>query len=127
MTRRAQLDKRVTRAVIRPIENSPTCSNAACHVHPAGQQVLGVIDADLSLATVDAQMAQQQATLTWFLVGAIVFGCGAAVAVHVGGGLPAGEGADRRHPPGGRTATWITACRSAPTTNWATWRSPSTR
>src|SRR5271157_3842328 len=61
-------------AVIRPIDNSPACSNAACHL------VLGVIDADLSLATVDAQIAQHQATLLWFLVGAVVFGSLAAVA-----------------------------------------------
>ena len=45
--------------VIRPIDNAPECSSAACHVHQAGQRVLGVIDADLSLATVDAQIAQQ--------------------------------------------------------------------
>ena len=50
-------------AVIRPIDNAPDCSNAACHAHPAEQQVLGVIDANLSLATVDAQMAQHQANL----------------------------------------------------------------
>jgi two-component system NtrC family sensor kinase len=67
-------------AVIRPIDNSPACSDAACHVHPAGQLVLGVIDADLSLAAVDAQIAQHQATLAWFLVGAVVFGSLAAVA-----------------------------------------------
>jgi two-component system, NtrC family, sensor kinase len=66
-------------AVIRPIENSPTCANAACHVHPASQQTLGMIDADLSLAQVDAQMAEHQASLRWFLVAAIVFGCLAAV------------------------------------------------
>ncbi len=66
-------------AVMRPIANAPECWNAGCHVHEAGRQVLGVIDADLSLATVDAQIAHHQATLTWFLVGAIVFGCGAAV------------------------------------------------
>jgi two-component system NtrC family sensor kinase len=66
--------------VIRPIENSPTCSNGPCHVHPASQRVLGVVDADLSLATVDAQMAQHQATLLWFLIGAIVFGSVIAVA-----------------------------------------------
>jgi two-component system NtrC family sensor kinase len=65
--------------VTRSIENGPACSNAACHVHPAGQQVLGVINADLSLATVDTQLAQHQATLKWFLAGAIVFGCAAAV------------------------------------------------
>jgi two-component system, NtrC family, sensor kinase len=66
-------------AVIRPIENTLECSNASCHVHAAGQSVLGVIDANLSLATVDAQISQQQARLTWFLIGAIAFGCGAAV------------------------------------------------
>jgi len=65
--------------VMRPIYNSPDCANAQCHVHKAGQHVLGVIDADLSLAQVDAQMSQQQASLTWFLIGASVFGCIAAV------------------------------------------------
>jgi two-component system NtrC family sensor kinase len=67
-------------AVIRPIYNSPACSDAACHVHPASQQVLGVIDADLSLATVDEQIAQHQTTLIWFLAGAVLFGSLAAVA-----------------------------------------------
>jgi len=66
-------------AVMRPIYNAPECSNQACHVHPASQRVLGVIDADLSLDAVDAQMAQHTASLTWFLVGAILFGSGAAV------------------------------------------------
>jgi two-component system NtrC family sensor kinase len=67
-------------AVTRVIENSKSCSSAACHYHPASQKVLGMIDADLSLAQVDAQMAQHQASLRWFLSGAIVFGCLAAVA-----------------------------------------------
>jgi len=66
--------------VIRPIENARECSNASCHVHGAGQRVLGVVDADLSLATVDAQLAQHQAALGWFLAGAIVFGCLAGAA-----------------------------------------------
>ena len=60
--------------VIRPIENSRACFSAACHVHPASQRVLGVVDANLSLAGVDAQMARQQATLVWFLIGAITIG-----------------------------------------------------
>ena len=67
-------------AVIRPIDNAPECSSAACHVHPAGQRVLGVIDAHLSLAPVDAQIAAHQAALA--LVSgraAIVLGCLAAV------------------------------------------------
>jgi two-component system NtrC family sensor kinase len=62
-------------AVNRFIENSPACSNAACHYHPASQKVLGAIDADLSLAQVDAQMTGHQAALRWFLAGAIAFGC----------------------------------------------------
>ena len=47
-------------AVIRPVENRPECSNAACHAHPAGRRILGVIDAHLSLASVDAQIAEHQ-------------------------------------------------------------------
>jgi len=49
--------------VIRPIDNSPAC--VACH--PASQRVLGVIDADLSLAAVDAQTAQHRAHLVLFM------------------------------------------------------------
>src|SRR4051794_13640061 len=66
-------------AVNRAIENSATCSNAACHYHPASQKVLGMIDADLSLAQVDAQTAEHQASILWFLFFAIAFGCLAAV------------------------------------------------
>ena len=39
-----------------------------------------MIDANLSLATVDEQMAQHQANLAYFLIGAIVFGSALAVA-----------------------------------------------
>jgi two-component system NtrC family sensor kinase len=52
--------------VIRPIENQPACANAACHAHPAGRRILGVIDTDLSLATVDAQLAAHQTQLLRF-------------------------------------------------------------
>ena len=58
--------------VIRPIENEPACSNAACHAHPAERRILGVIDTDLSLSTVDTQLAQQQRRLTTASVGAVV-------------------------------------------------------
>ncbi len=43
--------------IITPIENQPSCSNAACHAHPADQQVLGVLDTNLSLAKADAQIS----------------------------------------------------------------------
>jgi two-component system NtrC family sensor kinase len=62
--------------VMRAIDNGPEC--AQCH-EQKGQGVLGVIDAELSLAHVDRQMGQHQANLTWFLVGAILFGCLGAV------------------------------------------------
>jgi len=45
-------------AVITPIENQPECSNAACHEHPASQQILGVLDTHLSLAHTDQQLAE---------------------------------------------------------------------
>lgn len=47
--------------VITPIENQPSCSNAACHAHAASQQILGVLDTSLSLATADKQLAVSSA------------------------------------------------------------------
>ncbi len=44
--------------IITPIENQPACSNAACHAHPAEQQILGVLDTDLSLQMADVQLAE---------------------------------------------------------------------
>ena len=72
--------------IITPIENQPACSNAACHAHPAEQQILGVLDTDLSLEKADVQLAESSrrmilytacallliAPLSWFLVWRIV-------------------------------------------------------
>jgi two-component system, NtrC family, sensor kinase len=44
--------------VINPIENRLECSSAPCHAHPASQQVLGVLDTNLSLAQADVNLAQ---------------------------------------------------------------------
>jgi two-component system, NtrC family, sensor kinase len=65
--------------VMRPIYNESACSNSSCHVHPASQRVLGVIDANLSLGVVDRQIAHNQASLKWFLMGALIFGASSAV------------------------------------------------
>ena len=46
--------------VIRVVENEPACANADCHVHPASQRVLGMIDTHLSLASMDGQLAAQE-------------------------------------------------------------------
>lgn len=72
--------------IITPIENRPSCSNAACHAHPAEQQILGVLDTNLSLATADVQLAESSrrmiaytacglaliAILSWFFVWKVV-------------------------------------------------------
>lgn len=72
--------------IITPLENQPACSNAACHAHPAEQQILGVIDTDLSLAKADVQLAESTrrmvvytacalvliACLSWFFVWRVV-------------------------------------------------------
>lgn len=44
--------------IVTPLENQPSCSNADCHAHPASQQILGVLDTNLSLAKADAQLAE---------------------------------------------------------------------
>jgi len=59
--------------IITPIENQPSCSNAACHVHPASQRVLGVLDTNLSLATADAQLAESNLrTITYTFVAMLI-------------------------------------------------------
>ena len=44
---------------IQPIYNEPACYTPACHAHPPDQQVLGVLDVDLSLARMDRQLRDQ--------------------------------------------------------------------
>ncbi len=44
--------------IITPIENQPACANASCHAHPAEQQILGVLDTNVSLAQADVQLAE---------------------------------------------------------------------
>lgn len=46
--------------LIRPIENEPACSNAACHAHPASQRILGVLDVVQSLDSVDQALAAHE-------------------------------------------------------------------
>ena len=65
--------------VITPIENEPACSNASCHAHPAGTQILGVLDTNISLAKVDQGLAhetREMAAATGVALIAVVFLCG---------------------------------------------------
>jgi two-component system NtrC family sensor kinase len=50
-------------AVVRTIENEKSCSDGACHAHPASTKVLGLIDTHLSLAAVDARVAEHRQSL----------------------------------------------------------------
>ena len=59
-----------TLAIILPIENSTDCSSAACHAHPPQRQILGVIDAHLSLESVDAQLAEHRTQMMAFTIAA---------------------------------------------------------
>ena len=47
-------------SVIAPIRNEAECSTAACHAHPASQQVLGVLDVRMSLDRVDEQLVASE-------------------------------------------------------------------
>jgi two-component system NtrC family sensor kinase len=58
--------------IITPIDNQPNCSSASCHAHPASQQVLGVLDINLSLATADAQIAVSSTRTLSYTVGAML-------------------------------------------------------
>ena len=58
--------------IITPIENQPSCSNAECHAHPASQQVLGVLDTNLSLANADAQMKASSLHMLLYTAGAML-------------------------------------------------------
>jgi two-component system NtrC family sensor kinase len=67
--------------MIRAVENKPDCYNAACHAHPSQQRILGVIDAQVSLANVDRQLADHQRQLVVFSAVAALIICLVSVVV----------------------------------------------
>lgn len=44
-------------AMITPIYNEPSCSQAACHAHPKSVSVLGVLDLTIDASTLDTEMS----------------------------------------------------------------------
>jgi len=58
--------------VITPIENQPSCENAACHAHPASQEILGVLDTNLSLAQADTQLAESRNRTAAYTIAAML-------------------------------------------------------
>jgi two-component system NtrC family sensor kinase len=47
-------------AMINPIENEIACYGSGCHLHPDKKFILGVLDVQMSLATVDADIARSR-------------------------------------------------------------------
>lgn len=58
--------------IINPIENAPSCSNAPCHAHPVSQQILGVLDTNLSLARADADIAEGTRRMAAYALAAVL-------------------------------------------------------
>jgi two-component system NtrC family sensor kinase len=58
--------------VIAPLHNEPGCAEADCHAHPPNTSVLGVLDVQLPLETVDADLAASERQLLLGLVVAVV-------------------------------------------------------
>jgi two-component system, NtrC family, sensor kinase len=60
--------------MITPIYNEPSCSDAACHAHPASVNVLGVLDLTIDASSIDVEMRSERsrtALLTLFEIGTI--------------------------------------------------------
>jgi two-component system, NtrC family, sensor kinase len=53
-------DGRRSLTMVTPIYNEPSCSQAACHAHPADTKVLGVLDVTLNLDPVDRELADMK-------------------------------------------------------------------
>lgn len=49
--------------IVGPILNEPSCFTAACHKHPASKQVIGFLEADISLALFDSTRTKQVTAL----------------------------------------------------------------
>jgi two-component system NtrC family sensor kinase len=53
--------------IISQIPNEASCSSASCHVHPAEQDIIGFVEADLSLALLDEALFKQGLALTAYV------------------------------------------------------------
>ncbi|HUP03737.1 MAG TPA: ATP-binding protein [Bryobacteraceae bacterium] len=54
-------DNRRRLEMVTPIYNERSCSEAACHAHPAEMKILGVVDLSLNLDSVDREVAGMKA------------------------------------------------------------------
>ena len=113
--------------IITPIENQPGCSNAECHAHPASQQVLGVLDTNLSLAKTDVATRGQQCSHALLYSGSNADCGGVELVVRVASGRRTHQGAQERHGTSYLKESSVTRLTCAPMTKLATWLIPSTK
>ncbi len=55
--------------IVKPIYNEPACYTADCHFHHEDQRVLGLIEADLSLAGLDTDIRNQGIAMALYVAG----------------------------------------------------------
>ncbi len=65
-------DGRRTLTYVDPIYNEPSCYTAACHVHPRGQKVLGILDTDFSLSPLDKKIREQTMEMTAYAMSLMI-------------------------------------------------------
>jgi len=58
--------------VVDPIENSPACSSAECHAHPAEAKTLGILDTNISLASSQQNVAESTRQVLIYTILAIL-------------------------------------------------------
>jgi len=58
--------------VVDPIENSPACSGAECHAHPAEAKTLGILDTNISLASSQQNVAESTRQVLIYTILAIL-------------------------------------------------------
>jgi diguanylate cyclase (GGDEF)-like protein/PAS domain S-box-containing protein len=63
---------------IEPLYNEQSCYTASCHFHPSGQRVLGILQTDFSLISVDNDIRRQTLNITVY---ALVFLCVTSLAL----------------------------------------------
>ncbi len=57
---------------IDPIYNEPPCWQAACHIHAPDQQILGILESDFSLESVDKSIKEQSVHTTIYTIALMI-------------------------------------------------------
>jgi two-component system NtrC family sensor kinase len=54
--------------IVQPIDNEPACYTSSCHVHSKDDRVLGIVEANLSLALLDQSVKRQGVAITIYIM-----------------------------------------------------------